>query len=60
VRLIVADNFPICDLSVIGYVLELNEETCVGDLNIADALEESAHLITKNLFYKGAGGMGLS
>jgi hypothetical protein len=53
VRLIVTESFDICDLSVLGYVLEFNEETRVGALNVVDALEESVHLITKASFPKG-------
>jgi hypothetical protein len=30
VRLVVTEFFAICDLSVLCYVIELNEETCAG------------------------------
>jgi hypothetical protein len=40
-------------VSVLKYVLELNEKTCVGALSVADAFEESAHLITRASFPKG-------
>jgi hypothetical protein len=49
VRLVVKDNFAICDVSVLGYVLEFNEEMCVGALNVAD----SARRITEASIPKG-------
>jgi hypothetical protein len=52
VRLLVTDNFAICDSSVLWYVFEFNKETCVGAKNVADNLEESTHLITKTSFPK--------
>jgi hypothetical protein len=60
VRLIVTDNFAICDLSAIGYVLDFNGKTGVGALNVADTLEESVHLVYQILFSKEAGVLGLS
>jgi hypothetical protein len=40
------------DLSVLGNILEVNKETCGGALNVADTLEEAAHLIAKAYFLK--------
>jgi hypothetical protein len=52
VWLVVTYNFAVCDLSVLWYVFEFNEEACVCSWNVVDALEEATRLIAKAYFPK--------
>ena len=43
----VAYYAAVCDLAVLGYLMLVNKETCVGALDISDSLEKDSYLICK-------------
>ena len=43
----VAYYAAVCDLSDLGYLILVNKETCVGDLDILYYLENASYFISK-------------
>jgi hypothetical protein len=48
VRFVITEYFAVSDLSVFRDVFQFDEETCIGSLNVLNALEEASVFVAKS------------